>query len=319
MGPKVLFLAVGLSMASVSGSAQSNYPERTIRFIVGAGTPNTVARIIGQKLTESLGKPVVVENVPGAGGSVAADRVAKSSPDGYTIYISGDAALTTNATLYDKLSYDPVKDFAPITLIVDSVNILGVHPSVPAHSVQELVALAREQPGKLTFGSGGNGTSQHLGGELFKTLAGIDIVHVPYRDSNQVLPDLVSGRLTMQFGNISNLLQLTRDGTVRGLAVTSLKRAPMAPHLPTMSESGFPGFEATAWVGMAAPAGTPEPIIRKLQEETVRIISEPQMREKLTDLGFIVVGSDPDQFAAQIKAEIVKKGKIVKESGAKLN
>jgi len=266
-----------------------------------------------------LGTPVVVESAPGAAGNLAAERVARSAPDGYTILISGDAAMTTNVTLYDKLAYDPLKDFAPITLVVDSVNILVVHPSVPAKNVQELVALAKAQPGKLSFASTGSGTSQHLGGELLKSMAGIDILHVPYTGVAQLLPDLLSGRITMQFGNISSLLPLVREGKLRGLAVSSLKRAPLVPDLPTMAESGFPGFEATAWFGMLAPAGTPEAIVGKLHQETVRALALPDVRAKLTDLGLIIVGNTPAEFGAQIRAEIPKKGKIVRDSGAKPN
>jgi len=321
--PMTLNLAVSAMAVLIgltgSAAAQSNYPDRPIRFIVGASTPNNVARIIGEKLTVALGQPIVVEMVGGAGGNVAAGTVARSAPDGYTIFISGDAALTTNVTLFEKLPYDPLKDLVPITLLVDSTNILAVHPSVPAKNIQELVALAKTQPGKLVFGSGGLGTSQHLGGELLKSMAGIDLLHAPYRGGDAVLPDLLGGRVTMMFGNISSLLPLVQDGRLRGLAVTSLKRSPQAPDLPTIDESGFPGFQATAWVGMVAPAGTPEAIIRKLHEETTRVLAVPATRERLTSMGFTVVGSTPSDFTAQIKAEISSKGKVLRDAGVKLN
>ena len=238
-------------------------------------------------------------------------------PDGYTIIVSGDAAMTTNVSLITKLGYDPLKDFAPISLVVDSVNILAVHPTVPARNVPELVALAKSQPGKLSFGSAGTGTSQHLGGELLKAMAGIDLLHIPYKSGVLVVPDLLAGRISMQFGNISSLLPFVREGRLRALAVSSLKRAPQIAELPTMAESGFPGFEATAWVGMLAPVGTPESIVRRLHQETARAVARPDLRDKMIELGFIIMTGTPEEFSAQIKAEIPKKGKLVRASRAK--
>jgi tripartite-type tricarboxylate transporter receptor subunit TctC len=309
-------LLVAALVLTSPAAAQSNYPDRPIRVVVLGGMPNIAARVITQKMSETMGRPIVVEIIPGASGSVAAERVARSAPDGYTILISGDAAMTTNVSLYKKLSYDPLKDFVPITLAVDSTNILAVHPSVPVNDVQELVALAKKQPGKLSFGSGGNGTSQHLGGELLKSRASIDLSHVPYRDGTQVLPDLLSGRISMQFGNISSLLPLVREGKLRGIAVTSLKRAQQIPDMPTIAESGFPGFEATAWAGMLAPTGTPDAIVRRLHQETLAAMQAPDVRNRLVELGFTIVGSSGEDFAAQIKAEIERKGKLVRASGA---
>jgi tripartite-type tricarboxylate transporter receptor subunit TctC len=310
-------VAILLLALTASATAQSNYPDRPVRFINSGGAANTVARIIADKLAEALGKPFVVEVVPGAGGILAATRVARSAPDGYTIYMAGEAAMTTNVALYETLPYHPLKDFAPITLAVDSVNILAMHPSVPARSVRELVALAKAEPGKLSFAAPGIGTSPHLAGELLKSMAGVDILYVPYREASAVIPDLLGGRVSMYFGNIASLLPLVRDGQLRGLAVSSLARVSMVADLPTIAESGFPGYQATTWVGIVAPAGTPEPIVRKLNQETVRALALPDVRTRLTDLGFIIIGSTPEQLAAQVAADIPRKTKIIKDAGIK--
>ena len=250
---------LALALLTSNASAQT-YPDKPIRILVGfaAGGPADItARLIGDRLSEAWGKPVVVENITGAAGNLATDRVAKSAPDGYTLLAAASATIVTNPSLYQKLPFDPVKDLAPITQAVYTPNILAVHPDVPARSVQELVAYARANPGKLTFGSAGPGTSQHLAGELFKTMAGIDIQHVPYRGIAAVMPDLIAGRLTMVFGNISAVLPFVRDGKLRPLAVTSTRRYGSVPDLPTMIEAGFRDFDSTAWFGLMAPAGTP--------------------------------------------------------------
>ena len=229
--------------------AQANYPEKTIRMLVGfapAGPADIIARVVGDKLSQAWGQPVVIENVSGASANIAGDRVAKSPADGYTLLMASNAQITVNPSLYDKMPYDTVKDLVPITQVVFTPNILAVHNDVPARNVQELVALARAQPGKLTFGSAGVGTSQHLSGELFKSMAHVEMTHVPYRGGAPVVTDLLGGRLTMFFGNISVILPQTRDGKLRALAVTSAKRFAATPELPTMAESGFPGFDATA-------------------------------------------------------------------------
>ena len=248
-----LFLAV---VVSGGAAAQSSYPEKAVRIITNApaSLPDNVVRVVGQKLSELWGKPVVIENVAGAAGNVAAERVAKSAPDGHTLLFIGDAAVTTNVALYQSMPYDPLKDFAPVTMVANSVNILVVHPEVPAKNVAELVALAKAQPGKVTFASAGLGTSQHLGGELLKSMAGIDILHVPYKGMGPLLPDLLSGRVMMQFGNISTFLPLIREGKVRGIAVSSLKRAPQVPDLPTMDEFWFPRLRGDG-VGRGLGAG----------------------------------------------------------------
>jgi tripartite-type tricarboxylate transporter receptor subunit TctC len=311
--------ALLLLMAGVA-AAQTSYPEKQVRMLVGfaAGGPADIsARVVADRLSEAWGKPVVVENVTGAASNVATDRVAKAAPDGYTLLMAASAAIVTNVSLYDKLPFDPVKDLAPITQVCFTPNILAVNNDVPAKNLQELVALARARPGQLTFGSAGVGTSQHLAGELFKTMAGINLQHVPYRGIAQVMPDVLGGRLTMVFGNISAVLPLMREDKLRAMAVTSIKRSASVPNLPTMAEQGFPGFDSTAWFALMAPAGTPAPIVAKLHADTAKILARADVREKFATLGMEVVGNTPAEFANVIKAEIPVWAKIIKESGAK--
>jgi len=284
---------------------------------VPAGPADIIARVVGDKLSDAWGKPVVIENVAGAGGNMATDRVAKAAADGYTLLLGTTGPFIIHSSLYAKLPFDPVKDFAPITQLCFTPNILIVNNDVPAKSPQELVALARAQPGTLTFASAGVGTTQHLAGELFKTMARIDIQHVPYRGISAVMPDLLGGRVTMVFSNTSAALPLAREGKVRALAVTSLKRAAAMPELPTMAESGFPGFDATAWFALVAPAGTPEPIVAKLQREAARILALPDVRKKFDELGMVPVGNTPAEFAAAMKAEIPQWAKLIKDAGIK--
>jgi tripartite-type tricarboxylate transporter receptor subunit TctC len=295
-----------------------NYPDKPIRVVVGftAGSGTDVgARLLSQKLTEALGTSVWVENVPGAGGNIGVDRVAKAAPDGYTLLFSGNGALTVSPGLYAKLPFDPARDFAPISLVLAMPSILAVNTEVPAHSVEELVALARSQPGKLSYASPGMGTPQHIGGELFKAMAGINVVHVPYRGA--VTTDVMGGRVTMIFGNAAVLLPLVREGRLRGLAVTSAQRSRNIPELPTMAEAGFPGFDASSWFGLLAPAGTPGTIVSKLNLETVKILEQADMRDTVARLGMEPVGNSPDEFAAIIKADIVKWTRLIKEFDVK--
>jgi tripartite-type tricarboxylate transporter receptor subunit TctC len=308
------------AVSAGSAAAQTTYPDRPIRIIVGfaaAGPADLTARVIGEKFTDAWGQPVVIENVTGAGANIAGDRVAKAAPDGYTLLLASLAQLTINPALYDKMPYDTVKDVAPITQAVFTPNILAVNNDVPAKSVAELVALARAQPqpGKLTFGSAGVGTSQHLAGELFKSKAHVDMQHVPYRGAAPVITDLLGGRISMFFGNVTAVLPQVQDGKLRGLAVTSLKRIAAAPDLPTLAESGFPGFDATASFGLVAPAGTPPAIIDKLHRETVRILALPDVRKRFAELGSEVIGNSPAEFSAVIKAEIPQWAKLIKEAG----
>jgi len=314
-----VMLAVAEIVTAGHAAAQSNYPEKPIRIVVGfpaGSTADIVARLLGQKLAESLGQPVVVENVTGGAGGIAADRVAKAAPNGYTLALSGSSPIVVNPSLY-KLPYDPVKDFAPVSQVSVSSNILVVPNAVPAKNVRELVALAKAQPGGLTFASGGSGSSPHMAGELFKSMAGIDIREVPYKGVVAAIPDLLGGRVTMMFSPVSVALPLVREGKLRGLAVTSLKRSPAVPDLPTIAESGYPGFEVTLWQGLLAPAGTSATIVRKLHLETVKVLALADVRARFADLGMEVLGNSPEEFAAAIKSEIPKWAKLIAESGIK--
>ena len=314
-----LILSLSLIVAAGHAAAHANYPTKPVRIIVGfppGGPADIVARLLGQKLAEAWGKAAVVENVTGAAGSIGADRVAKATPDGYTLGLLGQTQIVVNPSLY-KLPYDPVKDFATISQVAVTSNILVVHNAVPAKNVRELVALAKARPGELTFASGGIGASAHLPGELLKAMAGIDISHIPYKGGTQPILDVVAGRVTMAFSTIPVALPLVRQEKLRALAVTSLRRSSTVPQLPTMDESGYRGFEATAWFGLLAPAATPATIPRKLHLETVKVLGQADVRAKLADLGFEVIGNSPEEFAAVIKSEIPKWAKLIKESGIK--
>jgi tripartite-type tricarboxylate transporter receptor subunit TctC len=303
-------------LATCPASAQTNYPERNIRLLFGfAPGVDTVARLLADRLGDALGKPVIVENVTGAGGNIAADRVAKAAPDGYTIGVLAGANIVVNGSLYKKLPYDPVRDLAPVTQVYAYPNVLVVNNDVPAKSVAELVALARASPGRLTFGHAGVGTSLHLAGELFALMAHIDLQQVPFRGSSLVVTDLMGGRITMSFITPIATLSLIREGKVRALAVTSLVRAPFLPDVPTMTESGFPGFDVTGWFAMVAPAGTPALVIDKLNRETVRIMALPDMRDKLDALGIVPLGTTAAEFADVIKAELPYWARVIRDTG----
>ena len=302
-------------------SAQSSYPNRPVRIVVGfpPGTaPDVSARILAAKFANSWNVPVTVENITGAGSNIATERVANSSADGYTLLMGGNSALVVSPSLYDKLPYDPVKDFDPISQIFVAVNILTVHPNVPANTLPELVALAKAQPGKLTYGHAGIGTSQHLAGELFKYMAHVDIQPVAYRGSTAVVPDLLAGRVTMFFGNVVNVMPLIRDGKLRAFAVTSLKRSVVAPDLPTLAESGFPGFEAVPWFGLMAPSGTPPEVIDKIYRETVKDLAMPEVRKAMGEQGLDIIGNSPTEFAAVLAKEIPAWARVIKETGIKI-
>jgi tripartite-type tricarboxylate transporter receptor subunit TctC len=319
---KTIVGAVAVALLSAAGlvSAQSGYPDKPVRIVTGfvPGSPaDIMARVVGQKLSEYWGQSVIVENLPGAVGNLAAARVAKAPADGYTIISSGDAAMTTNVTLFGKqLPYDPTRDFAPITLVALSTNVLAVHPSVPAKNLKELVAIAKASPGKLSYASAGNGSSQHLAGELLKKVSSVNIVHVPYKGGPQAVQDVMTGTVEMTFGNIVTTLSHVRSGRLRAIAVSSLKRWPHIPDVPTVAET-YPGFEAVAWFGFLAPGKTPDPVIQKLYSDTLKALAVADVRTRLTDLGLEIVARPPREFGEQIKSEIVKKGQIIRDSGAK--
>ncbi len=317
----VMSIGAVVPLVPLSAHAQSDYPNKPVRIVVPyfPGTPSDLtARMLGQKFSEAWGKAVVIENVAGASGNIGTERVAKANPDGYSLVLPGNAPLAINPSLYPNLPFHPLKDFAPISQVVLSASLLAVQNAVAAKNVQELVALAKAQPGKLTYGTGGAGTPQHMAGELFNTMAGIRILHVPYKGPPPSLLDLVGGRLTAVFSILSSALPLTRTEKIRALAVTSLTRSNAAPDLPTMHESGVTGFEATSWFALLAPAGTPQPIVRKIHAETVKALAQPDVRAKLTDMGMDIVGSTPEQLSAVMRVELPKWAKVVKESGAKV-
>jgi tripartite-type tricarboxylate transporter receptor subunit TctC len=315
-----IMLAVAATL-SANVMADANYPDRTIKIITGfppGGAPDTTARLIAEKFQAAWGKPVVVESIAGAGGNLAADRVAKSPPDGYTLLLAGNASIVVNISLYEQLPYDPVKDLVPIAQVAMTPNVLAVHPDVPAKSVGELVALARAQPDTLTYGHGGAGISQHLAGELFNHMGGVAIRPVGFRGTTGVMPDLLAGRIHMCFCNIVTVLPLAQEGKLRALAVTSLKRSPTAPDLPTMDEAGFKGFDATAWFGLMAPAGTSEAIVGKLHGAVVKALATADVAAKFNALGMVAIGNTPAEFTTVIQAEIPYWERVIKTIGLKL-
>jgi tripartite-type tricarboxylate transporter receptor subunit TctC len=313
---RILLIALSLQL---TGYAHAQiYPDRTIRILVGF-TPGSAtdisARMFAQKLGEAWNVPVTVENLPGAGGSVGGERVGKSPPDGYTLYWGANGALTINPSLQVNPTFEPLRDLAPVARLLVMPSILAVNTDVPAKSVAELIALARANPGKLSYASPGAGTPQHIAGEVFKSQLGLDIVHVPYRGAN--FTDVIGGRVTMTFQNTGSILPTVLEGKLRGLAVTSLKRSTAIPELPTMIEAGVPDFEVTSWFGLLAPAGTPAPIIAKLQKQAVEIVQQPTMRENFGRIGLDVVADGPDAFANIIRADTAKWAKVIKDAGIK--
>jgi len=313
-------LAALAFVPAMPAMAQSNYPDKPIHILVGfppGVAPDVTSRLFADRFNQTWAKGVVVENVTGAGGNLALERTAKAAPDGYTLAMGGNAALVINPNLMDRLGYDPKKDFAYITQVFIVPNLLVVRPDVPAKDIKELIALAKSKPDFLVAGHAGIGTSQHLAGELFMAMAGLKMQQVPYRGTTQVLPDLMGGRLNIFFGNISNVLPLVREGKLRAFAVTSRKRSPQIPDLPTMEELGFPGYEATAWFGLQAPAATPQPIVDKLYKETTAVMAQPEVRQKLENLGLQLVGNTPAEFAGLIDTETRSWAKVIKDAGLK--
>ncbi len=311
-----IWLAVAMMLAAGPAAAQT-YPDKPVRFIVGftAGSATDItARLFAAKFADLWKVPVTVENVPGAGGSVGAERVAKSAPDGTTFYWGANGALTINPTLLPNPAFDVQKDLAPVARLLVVPSIVAVGNDVPAKSFQELMALAKAEPGKLSYASPGVGTPQHIAGELLKSLAGVNITHVPYRGA--VFTDVIGGRVTMTLQNMGAILPVVKDGRLRGIAVTSLKRTPVID-LPTVAESGLPGFEAISWFGLMAPAGTPAPVIAKAYQTAVAVVTMPDILEKLTQLGFDTTKDGPDAVAAVIKSDIAKWAKVIQDANIK--
>ncbi|HET9641991.1 MAG TPA: tripartite tricarboxylate transporter substrate binding protein [Burkholderiaceae bacterium] len=320
---QILALALAcLPLASALEAAAQEYPTKPIKIVVPytpGGTTDNLARLCAQGLAEAWGQQVIVDNRPGASGSIGAKVVADAAPDGYTLLLATSTQLATNVALYPNLSYQPLRDFAPVGLLVKGYNVLVVHPSVPAKSVNELIALAKARPGQLNFATSGNGTSQHLSAELFKTMAGVNMVHIPYKGSAPALVDLLSGQVPVMFENILTVVPHIKAGTLRALAVTGAKRWPTLSELPTIAEAGLPGYEISGFYGIVAPAGTPRPIVAKLNKELSRIISDPNLRERLLNQGFEPSPSTSDEFTELIKAYIVKNAQIVKEAAIKVD
>jgi tripartite-type tricarboxylate transporter receptor subunit TctC len=317
----VLLVLLAVEMASAESSYPASYPNRPVKILVGftPGTaPDLAARILADRFSEVWGTAFVVENIPGAGSNIATDRVAKAPADGYTLLMGGNSSLVINPSLYEMLPFDPLRDFAPISQVFIAANVLAVPIELPVKTVAELVALARAAPGKLSYGHAGVGTSQHLGAELFKYMAHVEIAPVAYRGTTALIPDLLANRISMSFANIVNVVPLAREGKLRALAITSIKRSGLAPDLPTMAESGFRGFEAVPWFGLLAPAGTPQEVLDKLHTETIKALAMPQVRKKFDELGLEPVGNTPAEFTEVIRRETPEWAKLIKDAGIKL-
>jgi len=315
----VAALLVVASLGATTAVAQT-YPSRPIRLVVPfppGGGADILARTIGQKLGEILGQQIIIDNRGGAGGNIGTDIVAKAAPDGYTMVMAQPGPFTINGSLMGKLPFDPVGDFALITLAGATPNVLVVHPAVAANAVKELIMLAKARHGQINFASSGLGTPAQLAGELFNSMAGVKLVHVPYKGAAAALTDLLAGQVQLMFSTMPPALPHVRAGKLKALAVTSAQRSHTTPELPTIAESGLPGFEAITWYGMATPAGTPKPIVARLNSEVLKLLRLPDVRERMLSQGTEPAGTTPEQFAAYIRAETAKWAKVIKESGAR--
>jgi tripartite-type tricarboxylate transporter receptor subunit TctC len=314
-------VAAALLAAFQLAQAQA-WPGKPIKYIVpfaAGGTTDILGRMIGAKLSEALGQPVIVENRPGSGGSLGVELLAKSAPDGYTFGGGTISSHAINVSLYSKLPYDPIKDFTPITMLATLPNMLIVHPSLGVNSVAELIALVKANPDKYTFGSAGNGTSQHMSGELFKAMTGVKMQHIPYKGSGPMITDLLGGTISMSFENMTTAYPPAKSGKLRALAVTTGKRSFVAPDVPTMQESGLAGYEISSWQAMFAPAGLPKEIHARVYAETAKALKSPDVAKRLQELGLDAGGMPPEDLAMLIREDIPKLGKIVRDSGAKID
>ncbi|MDM0089598.1 MULTISPECIES: tripartite tricarboxylate transporter substrate binding protein [unclassified Variovorax] len=314
--------AGALSLAPLAAQAQAAFPSKPITIIVpfsAGGTTDILARVVGLHMGTDLGQPVVVDNRAGAGGNIGGQAAARAPADGYTLFMGTVGTHAINQSLYKKMPFDPIKDFAPLSRVAMVPNLLVVNPGQPYKSVKELIAYGKANPGKINFGSSGNGSSIHLSGELFKQMTGVDMQHVPYRGSAPAVSDLLGGQISVMFDNMPSAIQHVKGGKLRALAVTTAKRSPALPDVPTIAEAGVPGYEATSWFGLLAPAGTPAPIVAKLNAAILKALADPEVKKKLAEQGAESHGEKPEEFAAFIKSETAKWGKVVKESGASLD
>lgn len=317
----IVVCLAALAATCAQGAGAQDYPERPIRFVVGfsaGGASDVVARLAGQKLSQHIGQPVIVDNRPGAAGNIAADLVAKAPPDGHTIFL-GSISLAINATLYTKLNYDAVRDLVAVTQLTINPYLLVTHPSVPVKNVKQLIALAKARPGHLYYASAGNGSGAHLFAELFRDMAGIDIVHVPYKGSSPATTDVIAGQVQLQFDNIIVALPLVKAGKLRALAISTIERLPIAPGVPTVAESGVPGYDANSWFGVFMPASTPKYVVASLNAEIIKALQTQELRERLLVLGNEPVGSTPEQFSKFFRVEVAKWAKVIKKAGVKVN
>ena len=320
---KIVILCAGmlLTLAATAAQAQA-YPARPIRFVVPyapGGPLDLIARAIGQKLTEATGQAVVVDNKPGAGGNIGADIVAKAAPDGYTIVMGAVATHAINPTLYPKIPYDPVKDFTPVAMVAVVPNVLVVNPTLPVKSVKELIDFAKAKPSYLNFASGSTGSTGHLAGELFNALAGVQMVHIPYKGGAPAMADLLAGQVQLMFDNLANALPQVKAGKLRALAVTTAQRSAFAPDLPTLAEAGVPGFDLTTWFGIFLPGNAPRDIVLRLNTEINKALNAPDMKDRLEKMGAEPPANNtPERFAAFIKVEFDKYARVIKASGAKV-
>ena len=320
--PALAAVAVFLPAAWSGGAFAQAFPSKPVKLVIPfppGGSLDAAGRAIADKLTQMWGQSVVVDNKPGAGGNIGADFVAKSAPDGYTVVMGALSTHAVNPSLYPKMPYDAVKDFAPISLVAITPNVLVVNPSLPVNSVKDLIAYAKANPGKLSFGSGSNGSAGHLAGELFKVDTGTDMVHIPFKGGAPALQALLAGDTQLMFDNLANSMQQVKAGKLKALAVTTEKRSALVPDLPTMAESGVPGFDISTWFGIMAPAGTPPDVIAKWNTDLVKVLNSPDMRERMTAQGAEAAPDTPAEFSAFIARELAKYARIVKASGAKVD